>query len=89
MLVLALGLVQWRDLMVWSRSWFRTTGKGRERNPDDCELVIKYLPHKKRGEVLSYSTPEQATHLRERQDFWTDPAATWAKLTPRRSKEAA
>src|SRR5215831_3778323 len=31
MLVLALGLVQWRGLMVWSRSWFRTTGKGRER----------------------------------------------------------
>ena len=25
------GLVQWRGLMVWSRSWFRTTGKGRER----------------------------------------------------------
>src|SRR6516164_9577546 len=22
------GLVQWRGLMVWSRSWFRTTGKG-------------------------------------------------------------
>src|SRR6516225_9135331 len=25
------GLVQWRGLMIWSRSWFRTTGKGRER----------------------------------------------------------
>src|SRR6516165_6460337 len=25
------GLDQWRGLMVWSRSWFRTTGKGRER----------------------------------------------------------
>src|SRR5262252_3917709 len=25
------GLVQWHGLMVWSRSWFRTTGKGRER----------------------------------------------------------
>ena len=24
------GLVQWRGLMVWSRSWFRTT-KGKER----------------------------------------------------------
>ena len=22
------GLVQWRGLMIWSRSWFRTTGKG-------------------------------------------------------------
>jgi hypothetical protein len=31
---------------------------------------------------LSYSTPEQAAQLRERQDFWTDPAAAWAKLTP-------
>jgi hypothetical protein len=51
-------------------------------SPDDCELVIKYLPPKKRAGVLSYSTPEQAAQLRERQDFWTDPAASWAKLTP-------
>ena len=49
---------------------------------DNCELVIKYLPPKKCAEVLSYSTPEQAAQLRERQDFWTDPAAAWAKLTP-------
>ena len=38
-------------------------------SPDDCELVIKYLPHKKRAEVLSYSTPEQATSFGKGRTF--------------------
>jgi predicted Fe-S protein YdhL (DUF1289 family) len=58
-----------------------------EMSPDDCELVIKYLSPKKRAEVLSYSTPEQAAQLRERRDFWADPAAAWAKLTPEERKK--
>ena len=38
-------------------------------SPDDCELVIEYLPHKKRAEVLSYSTPEQATSFGKGRTF--------------------
>ena len=64
------GLVQWRGLMIWSRSWFRTPGKGRERvtgfpyiSPISSGLRWRgerYIPKNVfflREEVLIYDAP--------------------------------
>src|SRR5215470_12866222 len=71
------GLVQWRGLMIWSRSWFRTTGKGRERVTGFPYISPISSGLRWRGErdipknafflgeeVLIYDAPESATFPR-------------------------